>query len=109
MRNTNSQRRSPALLWSALALILVCSFVALSATAGTCYGTRYDYYDGPDEAEIVGTKVICPGYPTQYDTDIYGNYTETPWYSIEVVNCPCTTIGGGGGGGGGGEDTEDDG
>lgn len=89
-----------------LALLLVA--MAAPAAAGTCYGTYYEYYDSPAMNEIVGAKVSCPGYPDQHDTDVNGNYVETPWFLTETVVCPCPS-GGGGGGTGGGEDTEDDG
>ena len=97
---------STKLLLAALTLVLIGSLAVLSTTAGTCYGTYYEYYDGPNHDEIVGAKVVCPGYPDQIDYDENGHYVETPWYITETVICPCP---GGFGGGGDGEDRDEDG
>lgn len=84
--------------------------LALSLPTGadaTCYGLRYDYYDSPALQTIVGSKISCPGYPDQYDEDVNGTYTVTPWYTVDQVVCPCPSGGGGGGGGGGNDQDED--
>ena len=100
---------STKLLLAALTLALIGSLAVLSAaTARTCYGTYYEYYDGPNHNEIVGAKVACPGYPDQIDYDENGNHTETPWYITETVVCPCGGGGGGGDDGNGGCETEDE-
>ncbi|MCB1056669.1 MAG: hypothetical protein KDD11_14300 [Acidobacteria bacterium] len=83
--------------------------IALSLPTGadaTCYGLRYDYYESSAMQTIVGSKVSCPGYPDQYDEDVNGNYTVTPWYTVEQTICPCPSGGGGGNGGGNDQDEE---
>ena len=99
----NLLARSPKLVLAVSVFALVGMFAALPAAATTCYGTYYEYYDGPAQNNIVGAKVSCPGYPDQWDEEVV-----TPWYSTETVVCPCPS-GGSGGGQGGGEDTEDSG
>lgn len=77
--------------------LLLATGIALMQPTGAeaaCYGQRYDYYSTPALQEIVGTKIVCAGYPIQYDLPYY---TETPWYTITTVGCPCTPPPGGGG------------
>ncbi len=85
------------------AMVLVAALFLASAAPAACTGTWTDYYDSSAFLEIVGTKVSCPGFPDQIDTDPDGNYTETSFFIAEEIDCPC---GGGGGGGGGGDQGE---
>ncbi len=93
---------STKLLLAALTLALIGSLAGLSATANTCYGTYYEYYDGPNHNEIVGAKVVCPGFPDQIDCD--DSHLETQWFVTETVVCPCP---GGSGCCGDGENEDD--
>lgn len=80
---------------------LLVTGVALTRPAdvlAACYGVRVDYSSSPALQDIVGSKIVCPGYPIQYDLP---DYTETPWYTETPVICPCPGSGGGGGGLGG--------
>lgn len=86
-----------------LSASLVAAAIALtgpSAASATCYGYRYDYYSDPSLTDIVGSKISCPGFPDQHDEDANGNYVVTPWYTTEMIVCPCGSGGGGGTGGG---------
>jgi hypothetical protein len=86
-------------------LAIACGAFLAPASATTCYGTLYEYFESSAMTQQVGAKVVCPGFPDQVDADANGNHIETPWYTTTTVVCPCPS--GGGGGGGGGEDTEE--
>ena len=88
-------------------LVVGVLLTSTAASATTCTGTWFDYFDSPMFQEIVGSKVVCPGFPDQIDTDANGNYTETAWFTAQTVVCPCP--GSGGGNNGGGDPHESDG
>lgn len=80
-----------------LAVVLTLGVVLSSVSAGPCYGTLYEYFDGPAHNVQTGAKVVCAGFPNQYDSGDNGGYQETSWFTTTQVVCPCQ--GGGGGGG----------
>ena len=98
-----------------VALLLTLSVVALMlgvflapASAGTCYGTLFEYFESPALQVHTGAKVVCAGFPNQYDSGDNGGYSETPWYTTTTVVCPCSGSSGGGSGGGDPNDTDCD-
>lgn len=89
-------------------LALACGAFLTPASAGTCYGTLYEYFESSALSVQVGAKVACPGFPDQIDEGPDGSHVETPWYTTTTVVCPCGSGGGGGGSNGGADDTDSD-
>ncbi len=102
MSGANPTRMKGRLVAAVLAAGLVS---ASSASASTCTGTLYTYYETAACQQIVSSKVVCPGFPDQTDTDSNGNFIQTPYFLTQVAVCPCPGSNGGGSGGG---DTDED-
>ncbi len=82
-----------------IAFALMLGVFLAPVSADTCYGTLFEYFESPALEVHTGAKVVCSGFPNQYDSGDNGGYSETPWYTTTTVVCPCSGSSGGSGGG----------